>query len=76
MAPYPPGRPAGSAASLAPTKDYAGWLVPVIQYRRIKQQSWELFAADMDNLLIWRRTLRRSSKGGAWPDRLARPWSA
>jgi site-specific recombinase XerD len=53
----------GRGRSEKTTKDYAGWLVPVIQYRRIKQQSWELFAADLDNFLIWRRALRRATKG-------------
>jgi hypothetical protein len=53
----------GRGRSEKTTKDYAGWLVPAIQYRRVKQLSWELFAADMDNFLIWRRALRRRTKG-------------
>ena len=53
----------GRGRSEKTTKDYAGWLVPVIQYRRVKQQSWELLAADMDNFLIWRRAVRRRTKG-------------
>lgn len=53
----------GRSCSEKTTKDYAGWLVPVIQYRRAKQHSWELFAADMDNFLIWRRAQRRRTKG-------------
>jgi len=61
----------GRGRSEKTTKDYAGWLVPAIQYRRIKQQSWESFAADMDDFLIWRRALRRrtTGRGMAGPSR-------
>jgi len=53
----------GRGRSERTTKDYAGWLIPVIQYRWVKQQSWESFAADMDDFLIWRRALRRKTTG-------------
>jgi integrase len=53
----------GRGRSEKTTKDYAGWLVPAIQYRQMKQQSWESFAAEMDDFLIWRRALRRRTPG-------------
>ncbi|MBG0568805.1 tyrosine-type recombinase/integrase [Actinoplanes aureus] len=61
----------GRGRSERTTKSYAGWLVPAIQYRRIKEQSWESFAADMDEFLLWRRALRRanSGRGMAGPSR-------
>ncbi len=53
----------GRGRSEKTTKDYAGWLVPAIQYRRVKDLSWEAFAADMDEFLLWRRALRRANPG-------------
>jgi integrase/recombinase XerD len=45
------------------SKDYAGWLVPAIQYRLINELDWTTFAYNIDDFLIWRRSLRRSTKG-------------
>jgi hypothetical protein len=47
-----------------------------MQYRRIRQQSWESFAGDIVKFSIWRRVLRRRTVGRGMAGRLARPWRA